>query len=207
MLDRKRVFDDQFEAFSKVAGNKLVSLYDAKAQLTRWSPAAVKLFKFSGQYLYQGAYEWGELVHPDDREVYTTCMTKLAIGKLSHYDLFYRVRIADGRYAPFHTVGGTIHNEDGLPDFIGGIVESEGITDRICPLTGLGNKLAFDFNRKQSGAAERYITVVDFERINSEQGYNFGNAYLLKLVERPTELVGDDKCLYRLHGATFAILS
>ncbi len=153
------------------------------------------------------AYEWSELVHPDDREVYTTCMTKLAIGKLAHYDLFYRVRIADGRYVPCHTVGGTIHSEDGLPYFIGGIVESEGITDRICPLTGLGNKLAFELNRKQSGVAEHFITVVDFERINSEQGYSFGSAYLLKLAERLTELVGDDKCLYRLHGATFAILS
>ena len=137
---QKQMLDDVFDAFQMISGGALVSLMHVEGGVTRWSPGAVELFGLPGEYIPNGAMDWTEYVHPEDRKRYLDTMAPLSTGNLKAYDLVYRVRLAAGGYASFRVIGSVLRNDQGAPSLIGGIMINQGLTENTDPITVLPNK-------------------------------------------------------------------
>ncbi len=74
---RKVQFDDVFDIFSMLIGSNYVTAYDTKLQLTRFSPAIVEMLDLPGEYVEDGAYNWLDHVHPEDRILYDNTMKEV----------------------------------------------------------------------------------------------------------------------------------
>lgn len=211
-IDRKRVFDDVYEAFAMMAAGSHVSVYDAETQVTHWCPNAIEVFGLPGEYFDQGAYNWEDNVHPEDKHLYTDCMMNLTIGKVNSYDLSYRVRIYDGSYILCHNKGTVIRGENGMPSFIGGVVLNDEVLGRMCPLTGLRNQTGFldDIEEAVDGRHALRMLIIglrDFGDINNSYGYTYGNRYIRKFSELLNSRLPENCRLYRLNDVKFVITS
>ena len=209
---QKQMLDDVFDAFQMISGGALVSLMHAEGGVTRWSPGAVELFGLPGEYVPNGAMDWGDYVHPEDRKRYLDVMTPLAEGVLHSYDLTYRVRTKTGEYYHFRNVGSVLRNEQGKPSLIGGILINQGLTESTDPITVLPNKYAFygdlnDLMARDGKAIALLLGVSKLSRINENHGYSYGNRVLQEIAWLVQETVGERGKVYRMDAATFAVVS
>ena len=142
-LEHRKILDDLFDAFTILGRGNYVSLYDVKGKMTRYSPAAVELFGLPAEYIPDGAYNWADYVHPEDRLRYKKIMDSLIENQTQSYDLTYRTRLKDGSYATLRYIGAVIRDSDGAPELIGGIMINEGLTEATDPVTVLRNQYGF----------------------------------------------------------------
>ncbi len=208
----KQELDDMFDVFSILAGGNLVTLYHVKAKLTRYSVASVELFGLPGEYVKDGAHEWAEHVHPEDRKRYLDTMAAMFEGKTKSYDLTYRVRTKEGSYGLFRFVGGVLRNENGEIRQAGGISINEGLMENTDPITVLRNQYGFFSDLASVIEAKRksVILMTGFDRlnqINEEHGYGFGNRVLQEIAWILRETLGQDGTIYRMEGAKFAFMT
>lgn len=209
---RRQLLDDMFDAFSMLSGGNWISLYDIKGEETRWSPGAVEMFALPGEYVPDGAMEWGELVHPEDRKRYADEMGKLTAAGTLSYDITYRVRTKDDSYGIFRNVGAVIRDSDGVPSLVGGLIINEGMTENTDPITILRNENGFSRDLAALLRENRACTILmlGFSRlseINERQGYGYGNRLLQHVGWMIQENVGEDGTVYRLDGSKFAYIT
>ena len=209
---QKQILDDVFDAFQMISGGALVSLMQVEGGVTRWSPSAVELFGLSGEYISNGAMDWTEYVHPEDRKRYLDTMGPLATGDLHAYDLVYRVRLKTGEYSSFRVIGSVLRNDAGAPSLIGGVMINQGLTENTDPITVLPNKYAFyeDLNAlmvHDGKAVVLLLGVSKLSRINEGHGYSYGNRVLQEIAWLVQETLGQRGKVYRMDAATFAIVS
>ena len=209
---RSEQFDSIFNMYAMLGGADPANLYDVKEQVSRFSPALVELVGLSGEYMSDGAYNWMDHVHPDDRAIYTAAMNGIIACRQQSYDLTYRVRIKDGTYHSFRFVGGVIKDAEGNPDFIGGVMLSNEIAGAVDPITGMRNQRAFfdDLAQSADNTAKQNILLIGIGRlnnINEEYGYGHGNDTLTQTGRRIQEMVGQAGTVYRMDGPEFSILS
>ena len=203
--------DDLFEAFVLISRGEYVSLYDVKNQLTRYSPAAADLFGFP-EYISYGAYDWSDYIHPEDRRRYETVMNALIEGKSLGYDISYRVKLKDGSYAFTRHIGAVIRNEEGKPEFIGGIIINEGLMETTDPITVLRNQYGFFQDIAAAIELKKNLVLLltgigKMSVINDEHGYGYGNKVLQHFGWFLQEHFGQDGNIYRMDGAKFAFLT
>lgn len=206
-----KMLDDLFEAFALVGRGEYVSLYDVKRKLTRYSPAAAKLFGFP-EYIPHGTEKWAEHIHPEDRFRYETVMAELLEGHSQSYDISYRVLLKDGSYVSTRNIGAVIHDSEGQPAFVGGIMLNEGLTENTDHITVLRNE--YGFFQDLSAAIELkkicrilLIGIGKMSSINYSHGYGYGNRVLQHLSWILQENFGSDGTVYRMDGAKFAFLT
>lgn len=209
---KRQILDDLFDAYTILGKGAYVSLYDAVGQMTRYSPAAVDLFGFEGEYIPTGAYDWSEYVHPEDRRRYETVMTKLINGTAKHYDLHYRVRLKDGSYSMMRFIGSVLRDQAGNPELIGGIMINEGLMENTDAVTILRNQYGFfqDLSavmELQKKCTILMIGVARLSEINEIHGYSYGNRVLQQIGWYLQENIGQYGTIYRLDGAKFAFLT
>lgn len=209
---QKQMLDDVFDAFQMISGGALVSLMHAEGGVTRWSPSAVELFGLSGEYISNGAMDWTEYVHPEDRKRYLETMAPLSAGRLHAYDLVYRVRLKTGEYSSFRVIGSVLRNGEGAPSLIGGVMINQGLTENTDPITVLPNKYAFyealnGIMQRAGKAVALLLGVNKLSRINENHGYSYGNRVLQEVAWLVQETLGERGKVYRMDAATFAILS
>lgn len=209
---RRKILDDLFDAFTLLGRGSYVSLYDAVGHMTRYSPAAVELFGLPGEYIPEGAYDWSDYVHPEDRIRYERVMTAMLQSNSMSYDLTYRVRLKDGSYANFRFMGAVIRDTDGKPELIGGLIINEGLTETTDPITILRNRYGFFQDLTAAVELKKNCVAIlcginHMDKINEEHGYNFGNAVLQEAAWLLHEAVGADGTVYRMDGAKFAFLT
>ena len=209
---QKQMLDDVFDAFQMISGGALVSLMHVEGGVTRWSPGAVELFGLPGEYVPNGAVDWGDYVHPEDRKRYLNVMAPLAEGKLHSYDITYRVRTKTGEYYNIRNVGSVLRNELGKPSLIGGTLVNQGLTENTDPITVLPNKYAFFRDLKELMASDSRAVVLllgvnKLSRINESHGYSYGNRVLQEIAWLIQETVRERGKVYRMEAATFAVLS
>ena len=209
--EEHKTLDDIFEAFSIIGRGEYVSLYGVKEQVTRYSPAAAKLFGIP-EYIPYGAYNWADFVHPEDRRRYEIVMRDLIEGNSQGYDLSYRTLLKDGSYAFMRHIGAVIRDADGKPEFIGGIIVNEGLTENTDHVTVLRNE--YGFFQDLSAVIELkktcsilLIGIGKMSALNDAHGYGYGNRVLQYLSWFLQENFAQDGTVYRMDGAKFAFLT
>ena len=208
---QKQMLDDVFEAFTMLSNGNMVSLMHVGGGFTRYSPAAVELFDLPGEYIPNGADNWSNIVHPEDRKHYLDVMMPLAQGETFSYDLYYRVRTKSGEYANFRFMGATLRDVKGNPSLIGGAMINEGYTVNTDMVTVLRNQYAFYSDVSEMLENGKKLSVLLFgisglTRINELYGYGFGNRVLQELAWMLQENV-KGSLVYRMEGVSFAIVS
>lgn len=210
--EHRKILDDVFNAFSMIGRGNYVAVYDAKDNVTRFSPAAVELFGLTGEYVTADYKEWTNYVHPEDCFSRRQMVDALLSGEIKNYDLTYRTRLKDGSYVVIRYIGSTIFDADGKPDLIGGIMINEGLTESIDPVTLLRNQYGFFRDLVAASELKRNCVAVlcginRMNDINAEHGYAFGNSVLQQVGWLLQEAVGQDGTVYRMDGAKFAFLT
>lgn len=208
----KQALDDTFDAFTMLAGGSFVTLMHVAGGYTRYSPGAVELFGFPGEYIPNGAMDWVDYLHPEDRKRYLDVMGPLATGETMTYDITYRVRTKDGSYSMFRAVGAVMRDDSGAPDMIGGALINEGLVENTDPITVLRNQYAFfdevpDQLRQGDRLCLLLIGIGNMESINEIHGYGVGNRVLQQAGWIIQETLGDRGTVYRMKGAKFAIVT
>ena len=207
----KQELDDAFDAFTMLAGGSIVTLMHVKGGYTRYTANAMDLFGFPGEYIPNGAMNWNDYLHPEDRKRYMDVMGPLAEGKTRTYDITYRVRLRTGEYANFRAVGAVLRDRDGEPSLIGGMLVNQGRTEVVDPVTILPNKNAYleELSRRMQGnrpTLTMQVGVSKFSRVNQEYGYTYGNRVLQEISWLLQETVENRAAVFRLEGAAFALL-
>ncbi|MBO6015267.1 MAG: EAL domain-containing protein, partial [Lachnospiraceae bacterium] len=206
---RRQIMDDIFDAFCMLARGNNVSIYDTMEKVTRYSPGAVEQFGLPGEYLPDDAYDWEDYVHPEDRKKYRDTMSNLLDRGVMTYNLTYRVKLKDGKYASFRFMGATIGGEDSKAGFLGGMMIQEDQAENIDPITSLRNRDCFfvDLADAIENDQSKVVLLLGINRlsyINTIYGYNHGNKVLQKVGWMIQEAVGFDAKVYRMTGARFA---
>ena len=210
--DRKRRLDMLFNALSIAAEGAYVFLCDMQYDYSRWSKLAVDTFGLPSEYMYAAGRIWEENVHPDDRETYHAGIGSIFAGKADGHDMQYRAMKADGEYTVCTCRGIVMNNDDGKPEYFGGIIRNHGQQWNVDPLTGLRNQYGF-FEDLQYGIRRKVpmriclIGISKFSEINEVYGYHFGNSVLQHFGRYLFEHVGNTGCAYRLDGTRFAVMS
>ncbi len=209
---QKQLLDDVFDAFTMLAQGNIVTLMHVEGGVTRYTPSAVELFGLPGEYIPNGAFDWAEYVHPEDRKRYLDAMNPLLDGTTHNYDLTYRVRLKDGSYAAFRVMGAALRNTAGRPSLIGGMMINEGLMGLTDPVTVLRNQYGFfaDLGEKLRGGVHQILLLIGLRRlalINELHGYTFGNRVLQQAGWLMQESVGKRGAVYRMQGSTFAIMT
>ena len=207
----KQMLDDVFDAFSMLSNGGFVSLMHVTAGVTRYSPLAVELMKLPGEYIPNGAIDFADYLHPEDKKRYMDVMGPLLTGESQTYDITYRIRINTGEYSNFRAVGAVLRGDDGKPSLIGGVTYNEGATETTDSVTVLPNKVAYirDLDRlikEEKNTISLEVGISGFTDINIRHGYSYGNRILQEIAWLLQETVEGRATVYRLEEATFGIL-
>ena len=209
---QRQMLDDVFDAFTMLTNGSFVSLMHVDGGFTRYSASAVELFGLPGEYVPNGAMDWNDYLHPDDRKRYMEVMLPLLEGKTQTYDITYRVKTVDGDYQVMRAVGAVLRGSNGKPSLIGGVTFNEGLTDRVDPVTVLPSKKVFledllKFLREGKETFSLQVGITQFADINRVHGYTYGNRILQEIAWLLQEVVEKRGKVYRMDGPCFVILT
>ena len=209
---RKNLLDCLFEGFSIIGDGNYIILQDMKLDVRRWSPTAVEVFDLPGEYVDNNEFDWLALIHKDDRNRYLECKAALLEGTLPYYEIQYRIRTKEGGYTLTTTKGFVIPDENGRPDFIGGVMQDHDILSHMDPVTGLRNQYGFfqDLSELMSEDKECVIMLIGidkFTNINDMRGYNHGNHVLQEFGRMLKEFFAESGgVVYRMDGTKYTII-
>ena len=120
--ERKRLLDGLFGALYTVAGGGYVYLNDLRYDYSRWSLPLVDDFKMESQYMYHAGDLWQKHIHPEDLEIYRHAVDSAVTGHGEVLPIKYRARKADGTYGVYTTRGFILTDNNGGPEYFGGII-------------------------------------------------------------------------------------
>ena len=120
--ERKRLLDGMFGALYTVAGEGYVYLNDMRYDFSRWSISLVDDFNLESEYMYHADRIWQNYVHPEDLQVYRKAVDTAICGNAQVTPIYYRARMADGKYVMLTTRAFILSDSDGNPEYFGGII-------------------------------------------------------------------------------------
>ncbi len=124
--ERKRLLDGLLGALYTVAGEGYVYLNDMRYDFSRWSLPLICDFDMKSQYMYHAGKIWQEYIHPDDLKAYTEAIEAVFSGRAEIRPIYYRARRRDGSYMLLATRGFVLSDENGDPEYFGGIMIPQG---------------------------------------------------------------------------------
>lgn len=201
-----------YEAISVVAEGAYVYLCDMKTNMSRWSKAAVDFFNMPSEYMYDAGTVWEEKIHPDDREVYNKSINDIFSGNATSHDMQYRVLTNDGSYTLCTCRGVVIRDDNGNPEYFGGIIRNHGIFSYIDSITGLRSLYGYlddikGLSKECKPALILMVGLSSFSDINDVFGYKFGNRVLQVLAQKVKKVFANKGAIYRMNGTRFAIIT
>ena len=119
---RKRNLDKLFGAMYTMAGDGYVFLTDLRYSFSRWSLSLVNDFGLQSEYMYHVEKIWENCIHPDDLERYHEAVGSVLQGDSVLYSISYRAQKADGTYVILRPRGFVLNDNDGVPEYFGGII-------------------------------------------------------------------------------------
>ena len=79
-------------------------------------------FGLDSEYMYNVEQIWGKYIHPDDLGRYQEAIDAVLKGDSVLYSISYRARKADGTYVILKPRGFILNDDDGNPEYFGGII-------------------------------------------------------------------------------------
>ena len=119
---RKQALDRLFGALITVTGGGYIFLNDLMYDYSRWSLDLVTDFGLRSEYMYHAGKIWQEHIHPNDLDIYKDAVDAAIFGDATIKQLFYRARKADGTYALLTTRAFILNDNNGNPEYFGGII-------------------------------------------------------------------------------------
>lgn len=125
--EEKRKFeynkDSIFEAFSEtVEGYAFAG--NLKTGEFMYSNKMVREFGLPRQILSDAAAFWGDLIHPEDRELFLRSNQEIADGKSDRHTIFYRAKNTRGKWVHLLCKGRMTRDKDGNPDLFAGVIRN-----------------------------------------------------------------------------------
>ena len=199
-----------FEAFSKTVSKRYLYACNMETGVSRWSRNACDNFDLPGEYFLNAGDVWGNLIHPEDRQMYFDDIEAVFSGKKNSHNLDYRVLNKEGEYV-LCTCKGIVQRgfQDGkeIKIFVGEI-EDHSVVNNIDGITNLYNIYEFQKHIKKNEDPNLSILLIgicSFSEINDLYGYKLGNKALSIFAKNLLEFTrGLGKC-YKLDGVKFAV--
>lgn len=189
-----------------------------------WSPEIYRLFGLDPQgepLTYEGFLT---RVHPDDRERVVRAVEAALAGD-EPYHVVHRIRMPDGSVRYMEERGAVERDDDGRPVRMVGTVqdvtENEQMRHRLWelahrdPLTGLPNRLlmmdrlgqALALGRRHGhGAAVALFDLDGFKEVNDRFGHAAGDALLIQVGHRVSQVLRETDTLCRYAGDEFVAI-
>ena len=120
--DRKRMLDILFGALYTISGGGYVYLCDMRHDYSRWALPLVDDFGLKSEYMYHADKIWQDYIHPDDLKAYRDAVDATLCGNANVVPIVYRAKKNDGTYVSLTTRGFILSDNDGNPDYFGGIM-------------------------------------------------------------------------------------
>jgi len=193
---------------------------------------------FSNQYLSENIVEltgypldkfmedwnaWGEIVHPDDSQIWTQFIDHLASGKSGEIE--YRIIQEDGKTIWVSNNAQVTAQVDGdlvIYATVTDITERKQAENRIRhlathdPLTNLPNRIMFreilehaiSFSkRNQQKLAVFFLDVNNFKTINDTYGHHMGDKLLIAIADRLRSSLREYDTVSRISGDEFTLIT
>ena len=123
--ERKRMLNELFNAIYSLVNAEYVYLHDIKYDFARCSAGLVRDYHMQNEYLYSAGAIWESHIHPDDMPTYKRALDGVFFDNTGVRQIHYRVCNSDGDYIRCYTRGFIMNDENGEPDFFGGIIVPE----------------------------------------------------------------------------------
>lgn len=120
--DRKAKLERLYNAFSMFTGEEYFYLCDMKYDYSIWDKRAVEKYDMPDERMYRAGDAWEERVHPDDRDCYRAGINAIFTGSATGHDMHYRALTASGEYQTCICKGTVLRDDDGSPDYFGGVI-------------------------------------------------------------------------------------
>ncbi len=123
--ERKRQLNELFNAVYSIVDGGYVYLLDIKYDYSRWSEELARDYGMKNEYNYSAGAVWESYIHPDDMPAYRRALDGIFFDNTGVRQIYYRVCTRDGEYVKCYTRGFIMSDEEGEPDFFGGIIVPE----------------------------------------------------------------------------------
>ncbi len=120
--EKKRRQDCLFDALYTVSDKGYVYLNNMKYDYSRWSLPLIDDFGMESEYMYHADQVWKNYIHPDDVKIYNDAVDAVLCGNAELRFITYRAKKTDGKYVVLSTRGFVLTDEDGNPEYFGGII-------------------------------------------------------------------------------------
>ena len=189
--ERKRRLDLLFDAMCTVSAEGYVFLCDMDHDYSRWSLQAVQDFALPSVYMYRAGDIWDQFIHPEDKQIYQDAINLMFGGEGIIKKIRYRAKRADGEYTTCSTKAFVLSDENGNPEYFGGVIQSDSVLRKdhffTDPVTGLPNiNYLNDYGTeainsiRQSGKTPMliYFDINSMQYYNNQYGYSRGDELL-----------------------------
>lgn len=187
-----------FDLFAASSDDIYVYICDMKRDYSRWSLNTVEVFGVP-EYTYNNGALWMEYIHPDDRAAYAADIEAVFSGKKQRHESEYRARTKTGEYIWLKCTGTVSRDENGELAIFAGMMMRLDAHTRYDPVTHLRtvtyeNDLTAKYLSGDQQVAVMFLGVDGFRQIVNNYGFDFGDAILLQLAQKISQLcVTEDK--------------
>ncbi len=220
------VSDSERRALALTGSGDIIFDWDVTADDIYVSPEAEQRLGLKRGSLEGAASAWLDILHPFDRDRYSTSLDTVLEQRRGRLALDFRLRASDGQYVWFLLKARPVVGADGevvrVIGTLSDITEMKTAEERLLQdavhdnLTGLPNREIF-FDRLEMSLNNalidqyRYPTVlcVDLDRfrqVNDTVGLSAGDSILLTVSRRLNRLLREQDTLSRVSGDQFAII-
>ena len=207
-------FDEVFEAFSNVAKNEYLYVYDITNNFSRWSKSAVDDFGLPSEYLEDTLNVWTEYIDENYRAEYLRRIFGVFNGSTTQIELVYKVKTSNGNKFILSSNGRLLKDKNGNDRYFVCKLVNCTKQNGIDPYTGLysSTKLIEHMKYYESNSKSYYILITairDFFIVNGNYGYEFGNKLLNQISDyyyKKKKELGEEVFLFKAEGTKFVFL-
>jgi diguanylate cyclase (GGDEF)-like protein len=186
---------------------------NVKTGTFRYPPDMVQEFDLPGEIVPNAAAVWGQLVHPDDQQIFLESNQEVTDGRVDSHYVEYRAKNRYGQWVWLRCRGYLERDDQGQPDFFAGIITNLGRRNRIDSVSGLHNVLQFEEDLRKLIATQgpkplgmMLLSMDHIEEINQRFGHAFGNEAIRMVGQRLHSILPSRAALYRMDGNQMGIL-
>lgn len=220
------VSDSERRALALTGSGDIIFDWDVASDHIYVSPEAEQQLGVKRGVLEGPASAWLDILHPFDRDRYSTCLDTVLEQRRGRVALDFRLRAGDGHYVWFLLKARPVVGADGevvrVIGTLSDVTEGKTAEERLLQdavhdnLTGLPNREIF-FDRLENALNNsridqyRFPTVLcidldRFRQVNDTVGLSAGDSILLTVSRRLNRLLREQDTLSRVSGDQFAVI-